>query len=267
MKHSIIKLENGSAVECFLHEKSLAMPQQDSRPAVVVLPGGGYEFVSDKEADPVALAFFAKGYQAFILRYSVLGGARDLNPLQDVAGAILRVRQNAAQWGINPAQVVVCGFSAGGHLAGSAGILSGNPQLLARLRCHREDILPDAMVLCYPVVSSGEYAHRSSFQQLTGSPADDDVNREFSLEHHVTPETPPAFIWHAANDATVPVENSFLLAMALKKQGVPFELHIFEKGDHGASMCTHEVGTPFPHCAHWFELCVEWLSERLGLDI
>ena len=123
---------------------------------------------------------------------------------------------------------------------------------------------PDAMILCYPVITSGEFAHRGSINNLLGGEADEKLLHEVSLEHHVSEKTPPAFIWHTLNDSIVPAENSLLFANALRKRNIPFELHIYPEGPHGLSLATKETDEENrmvrPHVATWLRLCTEWLE-------
>jgi acetyl esterase/lipase len=257
----------GATLTGYIHSPSREMPNYDNRPAILVIPGGGYSMVSDRENEPVALAFFAEGFNVFALQYSVGAAARDMQPLLEAAAAIAMMRSRAAEWHIIADKIAVCGFSAGGHLAGSIGILYNKPELLERGGYAPDQVRPDAMALCYPVITSGAEAHRGSFTNLTGSSLDDEANREYSLELYVTDKTPPAFIWHCVDDTCVPVDNSIILIEALRKHKVPFEAHLFEKGGHGISVCTREVGTPNPHCAHWVELFCEWLRAKFETNI
>lgn len=251
--------DKGATLTACLHS-----PDDRVRPAVLVFPGGAYRFCSPRENGPVTSRFFDYGYNVFALCYSVGENARDLQPLAEAAMAMLLLRKNAAEWRLDPKRIAVCGFSAGGHLAGSLGLLCHTPRLLERLGATAGQIRPDAMVLCYPVVSSGEYAHRESFFNVTGQQQGGSLWDGLSLEKHVTPEAPPTFIWHTADDATVPVENAIMLAAALQQNKVPWEAHIFYKGGHGLSTCNDEAGTPNPHCAHWLPLCAEWLADVFG---
>lgn len=249
-------LQLGQAVlTVYLREPSAAMPQAAARPLVLVVPGGGYEHVSDREGDPVAVRFLAEGYHAAVLRYSVGEGARGWRPLAEINDALAAVRARAADWGVCPDKVAVCGFSAGGHLALSSAVLDlpGLPAGQAQQR-------PDALILGYPVVTAGDCAHRGSFVRLTG---DDDraAHCAFSLEDKIRPGVPPVFVWHTMDDATVPVENSLLLVSALRRAGGECEAHFFPHGVHGLSVCTAEVNTPQPHAAHWFALAAEWLRD------
>lgn len=267
MDYKMIEMGGQAKLHCWLHEDSPEMPQMARRPAVLVLPGGGYEFTSDREADSVASVFYSKGYQAFVLRYSTKEAARGYQPLLEASRVLVMIRQKAAEWCVQPDKVAVCGFSAGGHLAGSTGILSQRPEVLEAVPCKAGENLPDAMVLVYPVVSSGEYAHRGSFFQLSGSLEDDAANEIYSLEKHVSAGTPPTFVWHAVDDDVVPVENTLMLLTALQRNKIPYEAHIFEKGGHGGSVCSSEVGSSNPHCAHWVQLCLEWLADRFDFAL
>ena len=254
--------KQGGRLTGYLHEQSPELPARNRRPAIVVLPGGGYRFLSDREADPVAFAFLAHGYHAFVLRYSVSGEgqpALGFQPLAEVGDALALIRAHAQEWGVIPDQIAVCGFSAGGHLAASSGILWQDAQLQQE-RGGAAPERPDAMLLCYPVITPGEFAHRGSFENLTGGDAG--LLNAFKLEEHVTAETTPAFIWHTVEDPSVPVENSLMLAGALRRAGVPFECHLFNHGGHGLSLCNEEVGTPEPGCAPWLQLSQTWLDGR-----
>lgn len=251
----------------YLHDASPEMAARALRPAVLVFPGGGYVKVSDRENEPIAARFFALGFQVFVLSYSVGEQAAHMQPLLEAAQAMLLIRQNAALWHVVPNKVAVCGFSAGGHLAGCMGVLYNRQELLEKLGIEAGQCRPDALILCYPVISSGEFAHRGSFLAVTGSEKDDEIARQYSLEHFVSTQTPPVFIWHAVDDGSVPVENTLLFINQLQQHKVSFEAHLFEKGGHGISTCTPEVGVQNPRCGAWFTLCAEWLSEQFSFPL
>lgn len=253
-----LELTGGASLAVYLRDASEAMPNAMRRPMVVVVPGGGYNHVSAREADPVALQFAAAGYHTAVLTYSVGEGAQNYQPLCQLAQALGLLRQNAAEWNILPDKIVVCGFSAGGHLAMSSAVLD-IPGAESQPR-------PNAVVLAYPVITAGKYAHRGSFVQLAGS-EEREMQRPFTLENKITPQTPPVFVWHTMEDATVPVENTLLLLGALHKAGVPCEAHLFEKGKHGTSINTAEVDCPSAHRRHWVELALEWLGDTLGYSV
>lgn len=255
-----LELTGGGTLTLYLRESVEAMPHFRQRPLVLVVPGGGYEHVSAREADPVALQFAAAGYHAAVLTYSVGEGARDHQPLRQLRAAIGLLRQNAERWGILPDRIAVCGFSAGGHLALSGAVLDCPGEAADRSR------QPDAVLLAYPVITAGEYAHRGSFVQLSGS-EDRAEHQRFGLEEKITPDTPPIFVWHTMEDATVPVENTLLLLAALRKNHVPCEAHLFEKGVHGTSISTAEVDAASAHRAHWVQLAVEWLNDTFDFHL
>lgn len=230
------------------------------RPTIIICPGGGYTFRSERERDPVALHFLAMSYNVFILDYSVGEDATDLNPLLELSDALMRIRENAVRWMCDPTRVAVIGFSAGAHLAASIATLHNHKRVREVHNVVDSNNKADAVILCYPVISSGEYAHKGSFEQLTQGSAE--LTELLSLEKQVTEEATPAFIWHTVTDAAVPMENSLLLAQAYRKAKVPFELHLFEEGDHGLSMCTEEVGTPHAGVRPWVDLATNWLNLR-----
>lgn len=233
------------------------------RPAVVVCPGGGYAYTSDREAEPIALALCARGFHACVLRYPC-APARFPAALCALAEAVAWVRAGAAENHVDPRQISVCGFSAGGHLAGSLGVFWNAPFLAAETGLVPQDMRPDKMVLCYPVITGGEFAHKGSFDNLLGADADAARRAEVSLEQHVTQDTPPAFLWHTYTDPGVPVENTMLFAMALRRAGVPFESHIYSVGGHGLSLAneltenTAGAGVQ-AECTGWVELAAGWL--------
>ncbi len=238
------------------------------RRAVIVCPGGGYHFLSDREAEPIATQFLAAGFQVFILRYTVGEGAKDFAPLRQAALAVKFVRDNAEKYCVDPDHIFTCGFSAGGHLAASAGILSDIPELADITAGLPEGYCrPNGMILSYPVITAGPLAHQGSIRYLCGSPDPTEEERDrFSLEKHVGAGTPPAFIWHTFSDTCVPVQNSLMLACAMKDAGVPFELHIFPDGVHGLALCNEQTssGKPHfivPHAECWLELAIRWARE------
>ena len=251
-------LSGGGKLTVFLRDSVAAMPAARQRPVVLVVPGGGYEHLSPREADPVALQFLAAGYHAAVLSYSVGEAARDDRPLRQLHEAMKLLRTHAEEWNILPDRLAVCGFSAGGHLA-----LSGAVRDLPGVAVQER---PNAVILGYPVITAGEFAHRGSFMQLTGS-GERTAWQTFGLEDRITPETPPVFVWHTVEDGSVPVENTLLLLNALQQAKVPWEAHLFEKGPHGTSISTAEVNAAEPHRHHWVELAVEWLNETFAFHL
>lgn len=235
------------------------------RPSILLCPGGGYYMVSFREAEPVALAFVAQGFNVFVLNYEC-APVRYPQALLQVSAAAALIRQKAELFHADPNKIAVCGFSAGGHLAASLGMFWDEPFLCETLGVARGMNRPNAMILCYPVISSGEFAHVGSFEALLGPDAKPEQKARMALEERVSDKTPPAFIWHTFEDDVVPVENTLMLASALRKKNVPFELHVFPWGGHGLSLCDNRTSIPEfegsnrPHCANWQPLCCEWLD-------
>lgn len=236
-----------------------------TRRAVVMCPGGGYRFTSDREAEPVALQLLAADICVFVLRYAVVPN-RYPAALMQLAAAVKYVRDHSERYHVQPDKVAVMGYSAGGHLAASLGVRWNEPWLGEQLGVEPETLRPDGMILCYPVISGGEFRHQGSFENLTGS---DDPARweEHSLEKLVHSGTPRTFLWHTFTDAAVPVENSVLFFSALRRQGIPSELHIYPDGPHGLSLAndlTIAPGRPDllqPDVENWLPMAVRWLKQ------
>lgn len=264
--------ETGSYVDMFLHEpkRELGTGEDQRFPAVVLMPGGAYFFTSEREADPVALKFFAAGYQVFLLRYSV-SPDRYPTALLEVCGLIRHIREKSAEYFVIPDKIADCGFSAGGHLCASSGILWKSKAVSDAFGDDVRLCRPDRMILCYPVITSGEFAHRQSFEMLLGEDAPKEMFEAMSLENRADADTSPAFIWHTFSDELVPVENSLLMASALRKNNVPFELHIFPQGDHGLSLANEltrnaaALNQIQPQAAQWMDLCITWLNAQFGI--
>lgn len=233
--------------------------------SIVICPGGGYRFRSDREAEPVALVFAAMGFNCYVVEYHV---APAVHPaaLFDVAHAVAWVRGHAAECHADPNAIAVMGFSAGGHAAGHLGVRWHEEDLMAEFGLTPAEARPNAMVLCYPVITGGEYAHRGSFENLTGS---DDlaVHAEYSLENKVTEQAPPTFLWHTFDDGSVPLENTLLMASALRRCGVRTEMHVFLNGGHGLALCNPLTSTSdyqnVRECAQWPEMAARFLCTVL----
>ncbi len=226
------------------------------RPSVVILPGGGYRYRSARERDPVAMHFLAQSYNVFILDYSVEEEAGSLNPLLEASAALIKIREHALAWMCDPTRVAVIGFSAGGHLAASIGILHDHRMVTDVQKVVDQNNRPDALILCYPVIND----HQGSLDLVSGG--DGQLRDLMLLDRHVTVTTSPAFIWHTMTDPAVPVENTLDLIKAYRAAGVSCEAHLFESGGHGLSMCTEEVGTPHPGARQWVDLATAWLNTR-----
>lgn len=256
----------GALLTCFLKDNTDGKPDA-RRKAVIICPGGGYEFCSTREGEPAAFQFLAMDCQAFVLHYSTDPGIFP-EALCELAAAVALIRRQAGEWHIDPNGICVCGFSAGGHLAASLGVFWNRKFLRERLGLEPEEMRPNGMILCYPVISSGEFGHTASFDNLTGRGISE-FSREFlSLENQVGEQVPPVFMWHTDTDGTVPVENSLLFAWALKKAKVSLELHIYPQGRHGLALANEETdkvtddgrgGYVVPCCQSWIELVKKWL--------
>lgn len=248
-------------VKAYIHTSGDTREMKDRfLPAVIVCPGGGYCNLSDREGEPVALEYFTAGYNVFVLTYSVGEKAKNFEPLCQLAATMAYVRANADEWRILKDKIAVCGFSAGGHLAGSLGTLYNEEKFL-RIWNRSEDIRPNAMILCYPVITSDDYAHKGSIKKVSGSEEGTAEYAWFGLNNHVDSTTPPTFLWHLASDTCVPVENSIAMARALSAKNVPFELHIMPEGYHGMATCTEEVGSNNAYVRRWIEWSTAWLAK------
>lgn len=234
------------------------------RPVVIICPGGGYEFVSDRESEPIAVQMNARGFHACVLKYSVKPASFP-QALLELAKAVRLVRENAQRCNADPEKIIICGFSAGGHLACSMGTFWQEPWIAEELGGEKELYRPDGLLLCYPVITSGALAHEGSMQNITGG--DEKLRAKMSLENQVTKDMPPVFLWHTYEDNTVPVENSLMLAQSLCREKIPVELHIYPHGPHGLSLANEETGMPDgtggiePHCQGWVELAAQWVRE------
>ena len=247
----------GAAVTGYLHTHHDRLIAHVKRPALIICPGGGYFFTSPREADPPALAFAAQGYNVFILDYACNEQAKDGLPLRQLAETVRLVRERAEEWNLEPDKIAVMGFSAGGHLAASLGAFWNAPDIRLPAGCR-----PDALLLCYPVITLLEHTHAGTSDNVSGGREEERLR--LSVELGVTKDFPPAFIWHTVDDDSVPVENSLLLVQALQREKVPFECHLFAHGHHGISVCTQEVETPNPECAPWVGLCQTWLNKQFN---
>lgn len=246
-------------------ENSQEIDVDRTRPVVLICPGGGYEFVSDREAEPIAINFLNAGFHAAVLRYTV-NPMHYLQPLKEVATAVKTLRSNCDVWHINPDKILVAGFSAGGHLAASLGVSWHQEWLAEALQGSKEEWQPNGLMLAYPVISSGEFAHEGSFRALLGEYYDE-LKAEWSLETQVNAMTPPTFLWHTVEDDAVPVENSLFFASQLRQHHIPFALHVFPKGGHGLSLANAETSRYkeqiVPSVAVWPELYANWVRENI----
>ena len=256
MIHMSVPGHPEATLEGYILDCELSLGLETNRPAIVVCPGGGYLYCSPREAEPVALRYAAKGFHAFILRYSTGWDAAGFAPLQEVSWVIGYLREHAEEWHIDPNKIATCGFSAGGHLALAAGVKGENK--------------PNAMILGYPAVTTPNHP-MSNFmvKLLAGKQEVTDADcAEFSLENFITKDAPPVFITATAEDGLSPF-GALLVANAYSRLGMPYELHMFQHGPHGYSLADETCADGSNQVlnasfAKWHELSVEWLYRIFG---
>ena len=256
MIHMSVPGHPEATLEGYILDCELSLGLETNRPAIVVCPGGGYLYCSPREAEPVALRYAAKGFHAFILRYSTGWDAAGFSPLQEVSWVIGYLREHAEEWHIDPNKIATCGFSAGGHLALAAGVKGENK--------------PNAMILGYPAVTTPNHP-MSNFmvKLLAGKQEVTDADcAEFSLENYITQDAPPVFITATAEDGLSPF-GALLVANAYSRLGKPYELHMFQHGPHGYSLADETCADGSNQVlnasfAKWHELSVEWLYRNFG---
>ncbi len=252
-------------VRVYLLQNSLEIDAERCRPLVIVCPGGGYGFRSFREDEPVAVRLLSLGFHACVIEYAVEPHCFPAALLQ-LLRAVAWAREHADSWHIDPAKIAVMGFSAGGHLAASAGVFWSRPHYARRLGLDPRAVRPDALILGYPVISSGEFAHEGSFRKLLGE-GYERFRETVSLEKQVSADVPPTFVWHTWEDESVPVENTLLFVSALRRHGILAEVHVFSRGAHGLSLSSAEVYGPRDgakirgECAGWIDLAARWLRE------
>jgi acetyl esterase/lipase len=227
---------------------------------MVICPGGGYGALAQHEGEDYALWLNQHGIAGFVLKYR-LGSAGYRHPvmLQDAARAVRLVRARAVEWGIDPGRIGIMGSSAGGHLASTLLTHYDAGQADAADPVDRESSRPDLGILCYAVITMGEHTHEGSKRNLLGADPAMELIVELSAERQVTSDTPPCFIWHTWEDQAVKVENALDFAVALRRRGVRFDLHIYEEGRHGIGLSDQ---APFLNPHPWARDCVYWLKAQ-----
>jgi acetyl esterase/lipase len=239
----------------------LADPAKATGAAVVICPGGGYGGLAPHEGGQYARFLNEAGIAGFVLKYRLgSGGYRHPVMLQDAARAVRLVRARADEWKVDPKRIGIMGSSAGGHLASTllTHFDAGKPDAADAIE--RQSSRPDLGILCYAVISMGQFTHQGSMHNLLGKDPSPELVRDLSNELQVTKETPPCFVWATYEDNAVPVENSLQFADALRKAGVPFDLHIYQKGQHGLGLGTHDWNPEQRH--PWTRDCVYWLHAQ-----
>lgn len=249
----------------YFWEESKELYPGQKRPVIIICPGGAYQMTSDREAEAEALRFMAMGYHTAVLRYSVAPAVFP-HALCQLARAVSVLRENKDRWLIEENQIIVMGFSAGGHLAASLGTFWKQSFLSEISGLKAEQMRPDGMILCYPVITTGEFAHQDSFRNVCGDRYQELKDR-LSLEKQVSSDTPRTFMWHTLEDNTVPMENSLLFLQALRKAGVSVEYHLFPDGLHGIGLgnelTANENGRGIVRCCQsWPDLAGKWLERE-----
>jgi len=236
-------------------------PAKATGAAMVICPGGGYGGLASHEGADYARFLNEQGIAGFVLKYRLgPGGYHHPSMLQDAARALRTVRARADEWKVDPKRIGIMGSSAGGHLASTllTHFDAGKPDATDPIE--RQSSRPDAGILCYAVITMGQFTHQGSKNNLLGKDPADDLVRDLSNELQVTKDTPPCFIWHTAEDSAVPVENSLQFAAALRKAGVPFDLHVYQKGAHGLGLGSRDYDSAKWH--PWTKDCIFWLKTR-----
>ncbi|MGI8384871.1 alpha/beta hydrolase [Robertmurraya sp. P23] len=283
-------------LQTYILENSMEFQTDQTRPAIIICPGGGYLGTSDREAEPVALRFASQGYHTFVLRYTTYfkEWVKDFNnlptpneqsaypqPLYDLAQAVLLIKEHASKWLVDPEKIAVCGFSAGANLAASMGVQWNSALLKEKFSVESDVFKPSAVILGYPLVdyqlmkekvdteadqfAKGFWNIASKAVFGTATPTEEQLF-EVSPVNFVSPQTPPTFIWHTADDSLVYAENALRFATALAQKKVPYELHVFESGVHGLSLCDETTANNPSHlnedCKVWFDLATNWLKKQ-----
>lgn len=243
---------------------AITSPETDKcRGAVIITPGGGYKYTTDREGEPVAMKFAAAGYHTFVLHYRVMP-EKVTDPLEDLARTIVMLRKNSKEWRIDKDNISICGFSAGGHLAASLGVY-WNHEFLSELVGVENDLLkPNRLILGYPALSMKVPKSKFLVERLANG--DESFADFLSVDKHVSSDTPPVFMWHTASDDTAPVQNSHIFALSLSEFEIPYEMHVFPYGPHGQSVVEDHVYTHMPNiyssdCAQWVELALKWMKK------
>lgn len=244
---------------------------QGARPAVLVIPGGGYSHCSAREAEPVAKKFIAEGFNAFVLNYTLLpdvfGKDGEFIPLTDTSLALAYIRENSERYFVNPEKIAVIGFSAGGHLAALIGARWHEEKLALASGKKNEDIKPNAVLMSYALSVTREQPGIENLMKNSFENADELLDY-LSADLAVTEHMPPTFMWHTAPDNVVPVKETLIMAEALSAAKIPFETHIFPVGGHGLSVCDADVGEinfDTRYCSAWVKYALDWVKMTFSL--
>lgn len=264
MKIEKVMLDDSAYMNAYIADET----ELFTRKAILIIPGGAYSFCSSIEGEPIALAFMSYGFNAFVLNYSVNREKALPAQLIQASKAVKHIKDNAEEFGIEKEEVYIVGFSAGGHLAASLGRLWHKKEIYEAIQMPYGYNKPKGMILVYPVITGmGDFSHKASFRNLlaTDEPTLEQLE-EASIELHVSEKACPVYMVHAANDASVPVENSLILAMQYSKQKIPFEMHIYPSGEHAFSLANKITWRGNPKYiqdanASWVEDAVKWTDK------
>ncbi len=268
MRHEEISIQvEGSLpyakLTTYLWDNSKELNDGLLRPMIIVCPGGGYARTSDREAEGLAIKFMSMGVHAAVLRYSVAPAVYP-TALLELGKAVAIVRAHAEEWYVDSDKILVNGSSAGGHLAASLGVFWNEQIMRDGLGVDSEQLRPNGLILSYPVISSKEFAHRGSFENLLRNSYEENIGK-MSLEDQVSEDTPKTFIWHTFSDDCVPVENALLFVMALKKYNISTEFHMYPVGGHGlgtaGQLTVKSDGSGLQkECESWMSLVETWIG-------
>lgn len=286
MKHERIKLHEHAHFDTYLLHASQEYNVGKKKPLVIVCPGGGYAFTSDREAEVIALKFNGVGLHSVVLWYTTNDLVKDvpMNALKELASTLAYVRKHAQEWLVDEDNIIACGFSAGGNLALQMAAHSEDSILANEIGIDPSLLKVNLAILAYPAVNLkpfpiGEIGFgerlltnpQSANERFFGSvnPSEAEIAKVNALQH-INEQTPPMFIWHTFEDQLVDVQHSLTLAQTLRNHNVPFELHVFEKGEHGLALCDRTTARKKSHfnthVIHWFTLCMEWLSPYIDKE-
>lgn len=246
----------------YMSDLSKEIPYNEQRKAMLIIPGGGYEFVSDREGEPIAYEFLANGYNCFVLRYSVKENCYFPTPLIEASLAMKFIKDHSDEFHIRKDDVSVIGFSAGGHMAALLGTMWHTDYVYSNIDMEYGYNKPKAMILAYPVILGCGETHKGTINTILKDKVNDpECQKLVSLDEQVSEKTVPAYIWHTFTDTTVPVVNSIKLSESLAKYKIPFELHIFPNGGHGMSSCKEQVRTEHEYNKRWVSEAIHFLNK------
>ena len=271
MIHKEIRISDNATLTTYIHDQSEKEKFQiEKRPAVIIMPGGGYAFLSDTEGEPAALTFLQAGYNTFVLRYSVGDACTYPEILEEVSKAIWGVRSHAEEWHTDPDAVVLMGFSTGACLAAMSATQWNTPGLAEKLGVRPEDIRPNAAVIAYaPWDNTNTIQHDPKYYNPGAARIAKDCTPELDFINYAGPHMPPMFLWHNRYDKFVPAINPVMIAAKMLELDLPFELHIFQGGEHGMSVCNslssyNEEGRRLneenPNVRMWVPMCINWIN-------